>query len=150
MNKATSSRCAFALGTIMQTVYAATKHREEEAITAETSEISYLPVLGIGAALMSYLIYSSKKNNAGDLVVVGNDGDDKPKKKKKKGKKQYHRKADDEFFVALDENGPFEVTETGVIPHDQLLKLLECINFRAFSDHDFERQVSFNQRIDDL
>ena len=41
--------------------------------------------------------------------------------------------------MALDEAGPFEVTETGVIPHEQLLKLLECINFRAFTDNEFER-----------
>ena len=150
INKTTSSRCAFAVGSIMHTVYAATKHNKQEPAAPEQDGINYLPVFGIAAALMGYLVYSSKQNNAGDLVVVGNEEEEKPKKRKSKSKKQYHKKLDDEFFTALEKAGPFEADETGLIPFEQLIKLLEAINFRAFSDNELERQVSFNTRIDDL
>ena len=102
MNQATRGRCAFAVGSIMHTVYAATKHNQQETVSPEQEGFNYLPVFGIAAALMGYLVYSSKSNNAGDLVVIGNDEELKPKKKKSKSKKHYHKKPDDEFFQALE------------------------------------------------
>ena len=119
INKATSSRCAFAVGSIMHTVYAATKHNQQESVTQEQEGFNYLPVFGIAAALMGYLVYSSKQNNAGDLIVVGNEEEEeKPKKRKSESKKQFHKKPDDEFFKALDKAGPFETDETGLIPFE--------------------------------